>query len=92
MPDPIITFAFIVATLMGASFHLIVGGGARRLAIFLVFGWLGFLFGHLAGILLGISALMIGELRMLTAVLGALFALFVVYVFTSARVQRRAPR
>jgi hypothetical protein len=92
MPDPIITFAFIVATLMGAFFHVIVGGGARRLAVFLMSGWLGFLLGHLAGVSLGVSALMIGELRMLTAVLGALFALFVAYVFTSARIQRRAPR
>lgn len=92
MPEPIITFAFILATLLGALFHLIVGGDARRLAIFLFAGWAGFLLGHVLGISLGIDWLMIGELRMFSATIGALFTLFVAYIFTSTRSQGRTTR
>jgi hypothetical protein len=37
MPDPIFTFAFVVATLMGALFHLVV---VEKLAVWRCFCWL----------------------------------------------------
>ncbi len=92
MPDPIITFAFVIATLIGAVFHFVVGGDARRLAVFLLAGWLGFAIGHLLGNTLDIDLLMIGELRMLSATAAAMFALFVAYVLTTDRSPRRPSR
>lgn len=92
MPDPILTFAFVIATLIGAVFHFVVGGDARRLAIFLLAGWLGFALGHLLGNTLDIDLLMIGELRMFSAAGGAMFALFVAYILTTSRRARRTPR
>jgi uncharacterized membrane protein YeaQ/YmgE (transglycosylase-associated protein family) len=92
MPDPVITFAFVIATLIGAVFHFVVGGDARRLAMFLLAGWLGFGIGHLLGNTLDIDLLMIGELRMLSAATGAMFALFVAYILTTDRSGRRPSR
>lgn len=92
MPDPIFTFAFIIATLIGAVFHLIVGGEARRLALFLLMSWLGFALGHSLGISLDIRLLMIGELRIFPAAGGAIFALFIAYIVTSSRAPQRQPR
>ncbi len=89
MPDPIITFGFIVSTLFGAAFHLLVGGDARRLALFLLAGWLGFALGHVLGVSLDVEVLMVGELRMLTASIGAVFALFAAYILLSDRSRSR---
>ena len=75
---------------MGALFHLIVGGNARRLALFLLAGWIGFALGHMAGKSLGISLFPIGELQIVPAVTGALFALITAFIFTSER--RRSSR
>jgi hypothetical protein len=92
MPDPIFTFAFVISTLIGALFHLIIGGDARRLAFFLVASWIGFGMGQALGNSMDIQLLMIGQLRMFSASTGALFALFIAYIFTSGRTDGRATR
>ncbi|MDW8173718.1 MAG: hypothetical protein RML73_14675 [Anaerolineae bacterium] len=89
MPDPIFTFAFIIATLMGAVFHLIVGGDARRLAFFLLASWLGFAMGQSFGAGSGISWVVIGEIHILTAVLGSLIMLVMAHIFTTDRSRQR---
>ena len=83
MPGPSFTFGFIVATLFGAAFHLLVGGDIRRLALFLLAGWLGFSLGHLLGTTLEINILNIGPLRIVAASVGAAIALFAAYALTS---------
>lgn len=92
MPGPAATFGFIVATLFGAGFHLIFGGDARRLALFLLAGWLGFGLGHLLGILFEIEVFSVGSIRMLPAVTGAVAALVVARVLSSNRTRRRSMR
>ena len=57
MPSPVFAFAFIVATLYGLGFHFVVGGPARRLALFVVSSWVGFLLGQHLGDLLDIAFL-----------------------------------
>jgi len=89
MPDPIFTFAFIIATLMGAAFHLMVGGDARRLAFFLLASWLGFAMGQSFGVSSGLDWVVIGEIRILSAVAGSLLMLAVAYIFTSDRSRGR---
>src|SRR4051812_41627783 len=71
MPSPSVTFGFILATLYGALFHVITGGDARRLALFLLTGWLGFALGHIFGALFAVNLFSIGPLRMFSATLGA---------------------
>ena len=93
MPSPILTFSFIIATLIGAAFHLVVGGDIRRFAVFLVSAWLGFGVGHLAGVVFTINILNIGALHLMPAVVGALLALIFVYALASSRpIENQRPR
>jgi hypothetical protein len=89
MLDPIFTFAFIIATLLGAAFHLIVGGDARRMALFLLASWLGFAMGQSLGVGSGVDWIVVGEIYILTAVLGSLMMLVTAYIFTSDRSRGR---
>lgn len=89
MPGPLFVFAFVVATLIGAGFHLVWGGNARRLALFLLAGWAGFAIGHFAGQSFAIQLFIIGDLYIATAVIGALFMLIAALIFTSERRQTR---
>jgi uncharacterized membrane protein YeaQ/YmgE (transglycosylase-associated protein family) len=92
MFSPGFVFSFILATLSGTIFHLIFGGDARRLALFLLAGWIGFGFGHLFGVLFEIDLYNIGSLRAVTAVLGAIFALSAAHMLTAGRTRRRLSR
>lgn len=89
---PGLTFGFILATLCGAAFHLIFGGHARRLALFLLAGWIGFALGQVLGILFEIDILSVGSLRMLSAITGTLVALTVARLMSSDRTRRRRAR
>ncbi|MEL6272971.1 MAG: hypothetical protein AAFV33_24175 [Chloroflexota bacterium] len=82
MPDPILTFGFIIATLFGASFHLLFGGGARRLALFLVAGWAGFASGHIIGILFAVNLFRIGSIRFFSAAVCTITFLFFAHLLT----------
>ena len=85
MPSPSVTFGFILATLYGATFHLIFGGDARRLALFLLAGWLGFALGHIFGVLFAVNVFSIGPLHIFSATLGAWSALFAARFLTLNR-------
>jgi uncharacterized membrane protein YeaQ/YmgE (transglycosylase-associated protein family) len=89
VPGPTLTFGFIVATLLGASFHLVLGGDVRRLALFLLSGWVGFAAGHLAGNAFDVNVMNVGALRFFPAVIGALVALVLAHAVTSKQTQRR---
>jgi uncharacterized membrane protein YeaQ/YmgE (transglycosylase-associated protein family) len=82
MPEPSIVFSFILATLYGAAFHLVSGGDARRLALFLLVAWLGFALGHGLGEMFGVTLMDIGPLHMLPATVGAWLALVVARLLT----------
>lgn len=85
MPGPNFVFAFMVATLLGAAFHVISGGGARQLALYLLSGWIGFALGQSLGNLLGIAVLQVGEVNIVLASIGALLTLVAARVFSSER-------
>ena len=82
MPGPSVVFSFILATLYGAAFHLVSGGDARRLALFLLAAWLGFGLGHVFGETFNVTLMDIGPLHMLTATMGAWLALVVARILT----------
>lgn len=75
MTLPTLFLAFILATLMGAGFHLWQGGGVGRLLLYLGAAWLGFALGHLLGEWLGWHWFAIGPLNTLMAVGAATLAL-----------------
>ena len=89
MPSPSVTFGFILATLYGAAFHLIFGGDARRLALFLLAGWLGFTLGHIFGVIFAINVFSIGPLHIFSATLGAWLALAAARFLTVTRPVQR---
>jgi hypothetical protein len=76
---PAVTLGFILATLYGAVFHLMVGGDARRLAVYLISAWAGLALGQIVGTVLSINLLNIGTLHLLTGTtvsVGALLSAF----------------
>lgn len=83
LPGPTLTFGFLLATLYGASFHFVVGGDIRRLAVFLLSAWVGFGLGHTLGVTFDINVMNIGTLRVAAATLGAFTALLAAHVLTS---------
>jgi uncharacterized membrane protein YjjP (DUF1212 family) len=88
MLNPLVVFSFVLSTLIGAGFHLLLGGGARRLALFLLASWVGFAMGQAAGRSIGWEMMTIGDLHIIPAVGGAVITLIVALVFTTER--RRA--
>lgn len=92
MPTPTLTFAFILATLFGAAFHLIFGGDARRLAVFLLSSWIGFGLGQVIGIMFQVDIYTIGALRIVAAAMGSLLALVATTFLTSKRMRKRSAR
>lgn len=78
----------MVATLLGAAVHVIVGGSARRLFALLLAGWLGFGLGQFVGVAFQINFMNVGMLRVASAVLGA-FAALVPTVFLTSRSRPR---
>ncbi len=92
MPSPTLAFAFILATLYGAAFHLIFGGDVRRMAVFLLASWIGFALGHIIGVMFAIDIFNIGALRIVSATLGALVALVATGFLTSKGMRKRSAR
>lgn len=82
MPGPSIVFSFLVATLLGSTFHLIVGGDARRLALFLLTSWVGFALGQIIGDVLMIDVYNIGAVHMFSTMSGAMSSLLVMWILT----------
>ena len=66
-----------------------MGGDVRRLALFLLTGWLGFILGHLAGVFLDVNIWNVGTLRFLPATFGAFIMLIFAQSLTSERAKRR---
>lgn len=82
MPGPTFTFGFVMATLYGAAFHLIMGGSARRLVFFMLAGWLGFTLGHILGVLFEVNLFVIGALQFTSASVTTLALLWMAHLLT----------
>ncbi|MBK7894188.1 MAG: hypothetical protein WAS33_04830 [Candidatus Promineifilaceae bacterium] len=66
---------FLLATAYGAGFHLLLGGPARRIILYLVVAWIGFAIGHVVGDLINLNWLRLGALQLFSASVGAWVAL-----------------
>lgn len=72
MTIPTLIFACLVASLLGALYHLIRGGGLGRLFLYLLFSWTGFALGHFAGVWQGWLLFPLGQLDLGMTILGSL--------------------
>jgi len=75
MTIPSLLFALLIASLYGALYHLVRGGGPGRLLLFVIFAWAGFALGHLLGIWQGWVFIPLGELNLGLSTLGSLILL-----------------
>lgn len=71
-----LVLAFLLATGYGTLFHLLIGGPARRLILYVVASWLGFAIGHFVGETLLLDWFKLGPLNLLAASAGSWIALF----------------
>lgn len=70
-----VVLGFLLATVYGAGFHLVLGGPARRILLYVLAAWIGFALGHFLGDLLSINLLKLGPVYLFSASLGAWIAL-----------------
>jgi len=75
-----LVLGFILATLYGAGFHLIIGGRPRKIILYLTASWVGFAIGHFVGDFIGIETLKLGAVHLLTASLGSWLALLISWI------------
>ena len=80
-----LVLGFLLSTVYGAVFHLLVGGPPRKLLLYVLASWFGFALGHFVGDLLGIEALKLGAIHLLAASIGSWLALILSW-FLSTRV------
>ncbi|MEX1143281.1 MAG: hypothetical protein WEC16_00440 [Anaerolineales bacterium] len=76
MTLPSLVLGAIVATLLGAAFHLWRGGGLGRFLLYLFLAWLGFWVGHFLASQFDVAFFSIGPLYLGVGVLASLGLLF----------------
>ena len=79
MTLPALILGFLISTLYGAAFHVWRGGGAGRLLLYLILGWLGFWAGHWLAVRMEWSLYSVGPLRLGVATIGSLALLVLGY-------------
>ncbi|MGA7194646.1 MAG: hypothetical protein WBW94_13540 [Anaerolineales bacterium] len=87
MTVPSIALGLVVALLIGALFHLFLGGGLGRLVLYLILSLIGFALGQYLGSWQSWFLFPIGTLNLGMAVIGSLIFLFVGYWFSLVRVR-----
>lgn len=74
-----ILFGLVIATLIGAVFHLWRGGPLKVLSLLILFSWVGFWVGQMLGDELGWTFGKYGQLNLPASILGSLLFLFAGY-------------
>jgi len=92
MTTPVLLFGIVISTLLGAAFHLWRGGGAGKLLLYLILGWLGFWGGHLVGNLIGWTFGSIGQLRLGMAILAGVAFLVIGHWLSLVDVENRSAK
>ena len=72
MTLPALLFAFLLALLYGAVYHLIRNGGFWRLILYFILSIIGFMIGHLMGLWRGWVFISMGSLNLGMSSLGSL--------------------
>lgn len=70
-----LVLGFLLASIYGALFHLIFGGPIRRIFLYLLAAWIGFLAGQLIGDFINFEIFKLGKIHLVTASIGAWLAL-----------------
>ncbi len=70
-----LVLGLFLATAYGAIFHLIMGGPPRKIALYVISSWIGFIVGHFAGAWFGLDLFRLGTIYLLSASIGAWLAI-----------------
>ena len=87
MTLPAIIFGGVIATLYGAAFHLIRGGGIGRLFIYIFLSWLGFWSGQFIADRLNWGFIEIGSLHLGIASITSILLMIIGYWILLGRTQ-----
>lgn len=77
MTFPAFLFALLIASLYGAAYHFLRGGGGGLLFLYLVLSMLGFGLGHLVALWLGWDFIPLGQIRLGLSSAGSLVLLVI---------------
>ncbi len=75
MTLPSLIFGALIATLLGALFHLWKGGGPAKMLLYQILAWVGFFGGHIAAKSLGWGWGKVGPLAVGPGIISALILL-----------------
>ena len=75
-------FGWILATLLGAVFHLWKDGGFWKLVIYIILSWIGFFLGHVIAKSTGFNFMNVGSLHLVGGIIGSIIALFAGHWFS----------
>lgn len=92
MPNPVFVFGIVLATMYGLGCHVLLGGSVRRMVLFVISSWVGFLLGQYIGDIIGIELFRLGVLHLLPAsVCSFIFLAFtrIITTETQGKVTRR---
>ncbi len=81
-----LVLGFFLATAYGSGFHFILGGPPRKLVLYVLAAWIGFVIGHIAGDLLNVDLFKLGVVHLFSASLGAWIALISSWFLSSREV------
>jgi hypothetical protein len=79
MTLPSLIFGGVIATLYGAVFHLIRGGGPGRLIIYILLSWMGFWLGQFIAARLNWGFIEIGSLHLGIASISSILLMIIGY-------------
>ncbi len=88
MLNPVFVFGLVIATLYGLGFHVVMGGPARRMVLFVTTSWVGFLLGQYIGDFISIDFMRIGIVHLLPATVCSFVFLVFAHVITTEKLGR----
>jgi len=86
MTIPSLVLGLVIALLIGALFHLVLGGGPGRLFLYLFLSVIGFTLGQLLGSLRNWILFPIGTLNLGMGIIGSFVVLVVGYWFSLVKI------
>ena len=75
-------FGWILATLLGAVFHLWKDGSFWKLVIYIILSWIGFFLGQLIAKIAGFNFMNVGSLHLGGGIIGSIVMLFAGHWFS----------
>ena len=85
MTGPSILLSIFIASILALGFHLIRGGGIRRLGLSLVAANISFFIGHFIGSVLSFSGIRVGSINLIPAVLATILGLFLASILAPSK-------